>query len=263
MIETTFAPMTEHQLNQLQNQIVKEEHLPFYDMLMDKRKTSTFFAQWNDEDLVSVVAFHDEYSLPTFAYYFPGNLEAVDVENLFHEAEKSVKFSHEGIALLKEEELPMFYHHGTMIAPPRKMQLMRHQDDTKLMSETNVQEIRRENHEEVQALAEEQELLTFSKDAFEKFPFFGVWEKGRLAAMGGFSAFSEHYVEINHVATASFADRKGCSQAVNSTLTEIGKQTSSVYVYVYADDIASVRLYESLGFEAVNERFFVPFMIGD
>ncbi|MFD2368554.1 GNAT family N-acetyltransferase [Brevibacillus sp. GCM10020057] len=104
-------------------------------------------------------------------------------------------------------------------------------------------------------------MLSFRAEELEEMPHIALAsEAGELIAMAGFHVYEDEFVEIGNIGTAAGHRNKGWGMQVVSDICRIGLEKSpNVYLFVFADNQAAIRVYEKLGFTTVERYSFVTF----
>lgn len=115
-----------------------------------------------------------------------------------------------------------------------------------------------EHLEEMRGLAAEVGLMALEADPFQHGPVFGMWESGRLLAMGATHLRVPGAAEIGNVATRTTHRRRGLARQVVAALVRAhAAQGRRVFLMVFQTNRAAVLLYESLGFACLRPMFLL------
>jgi ribosomal protein S18 acetylase RimI-like enzyme len=104
-------------------------------------------------------------------------------------------------------------------------------------------------------------MLSFRAEEVREMPHIALEsEEGELIAMAGFHVYENDFVEIGNIGTAAEYRNRGLGIQITSDICRIGLQKSpNVYLFVFADNKAAIRIYEKLGFTTVERYAFVTF----
>jgi ribosomal protein S18 acetylase RimI-like enzyme len=112
--------------------------------------------------------------------------------------------------------------------------------------------------EAMQDLAENAGLMALEADPFRYGPAFGVWEAGRLVAMGATHLRVPGAAEIGNVATRTTHRRRGYARQVVAALVQAHvAEGRRVFLVVFQTNHPAVRLYEGLGFVRLRPMFLM------
>ncbi|QRG70435.1 GNAT family N-acetyltransferase [Brevibacillus choshinensis] len=143
----------------------------------------------------------------------------------------------------------------------KTMLLMKLTDPEKLLPRGESFQIEEAKGKAAEDLAAAIGMLSFRAEEIKEMPHIALAsEEGELIAMAGFHAYEDDFVEIGNIGTAAEYRKKGLGMQITSDICRIGLQKSpNVYLFVFADNEAAVRVYEKLGFATVERYGFVTF----
>ncbi len=111
---------------------------------------------------------------------------------------------------------------------------------------------------QMHTLAAEAELMALEANPFRYGPAFGVWEAGRLAAMGATHLLVPGAAEIGNIGTRLAYRRQGLARQVVAALVRShAAQSRAVFLMVFQTNRAAVALYEGLGFVHLRPMFLM------
>ncbi len=140
---------------------------------------------------------------------------------------------------------------------------MRHVDESKLISTTNVERIIESDYDACATFIQKNGMNYFAAKELETNPFCGIKHEGEFVSVGGYHFFDSQLVELGNIITCPSNRGKGYAKAVTSELVRMGLQCSpNVYLSVLAHNKAAVRLYETLGFDVFVQSYMIEFPIG-
>jgi ribosomal protein S18 acetylase RimI-like enzyme len=114
------------------------------------------------------------------------------------------------------------------------------------------------NLEALQDLAADAGLMALEADPFRYGPAFGVWEAGRLVAMGATHLQVPGAAEIGNVAARTTHRRRGYARQVVAALVQAHvAEGRRVFLMVFQTNHPAVRLYERLGFVRLRPMFLM------
>lgn len=104
-------------------------------------------------------------------------------------------------------------------------------------------------------------ILSFRAEEVREMPHIALEsDEGELIAMAGFHAYENDFVEIGNIGTEAEHRKRGLGMQITSDICRIGLQKSpNVYLFVFSDNEAAIRVYEKLGFTTVERYAFVTF----
>ena len=112
--------------------------------------------------------------------------------------------------------------------------------------------------EAMRGLAADAGLMALEADPFRHGPAFGVWEAGRLVAMGATHLRVPGAAEIGNVATRTTHRRRGYARQVVAALVQAHvAEGRRVFLMVFQTNHPAVRLYEGLGFARLRPMFLM------
>jgi ribosomal protein S18 acetylase RimI-like enzyme len=115
-----------------------------------------------------------------------------------------------------------------------------------------------EDLDQMQDLAADAGLMALEADPFRHGPAFGVWEMGRLIAMGGTHLQVPGAAEIGNISTRTTHRRRGYARRVVAALVQTHvAEGRRVFLMVFQANQAAVRLYEGLGFVRLRPMFLM------
>ncbi|MEI0736910.1 GNAT family N-acetyltransferase [Paenibacillus sp. JTLBN-2024] len=95
-----------------------------------------------------------------------------------------------------------------------------------------------------------------------QYPFYGVMDNERLAAAEGYHIYGADYVELGNIGTDPAFRRQGLGKMVCAALTRAGAAASpNVYLNVFEQNEAAIRLYRSIGYETVAIQHIIQFFM--
>ena len=105
-------------------------------------------------------------------------------------------------------------------------------------------------------LGAEVELTAMEKSPLQHGPAFGIWDGGELVAMGATHLLVPGAAEIGNIATHPAHRRRGLARQVVAALVRAHRaQGRRVFLMVFQDNPAGVRLYTGLGFAPLRPMF--------
>ena len=118
-----------------------------------------------------------------------------------------------------------------------------------LPAEFCLRELRLEDVPAMVALAELTEPGPFRRRTIELGRFFGIFEGERLLAMAGQRLHLPQHIEVSAVCTHPGARGRGYARILMSTvMNDIRQRGKTPFLHTLADNVAAIRVYESLGF---------------
>lgn len=258
-----FRRLDQRELDFILKRIRKDNHLLFYTYLTVRKKKTIHYGQFaHDGQLLGVLAYLKGLPFHAFSLYpmsrnFEINPLLSYIKNDLHIPDPSV-----GSTIINEQEKNFFTSQIKVIHPIKEMLLMKHVDLTRLPPpDERVIRLETRHFHLIESIKNELEFMAFTKEELD-LPFYGVIQNEELIAVGGYHIFAHDYVEVGNIGTVKHMRRKGWGKRITAELTRKGREISDdVYLYVFNENTAAIRLYESLGYKPLSKLYFIEFYI--
>lgn len=255
--------LTYETINQLTDQINRDQHFLFYSYLTQRKEQAKFVGQYVDDKLTAVLAYFWGLPFPAFSFHCI-NREKLNFPALIAFTKETIQLNRNTVCgtILCNRDLQLFQSHGLITGNPQRFLTMKHMDQSKLL-DSNLAELVKENDfSDIVDLLHNGGMKFFTRSELEQYPFLGIKECGHFIAVGGFHFYDSKLVELGNIYTSPAHRGKGLAKHLTSQLTKLGRSLSSdVYLGVLAENQAAVHVYKGLGYEVTAEQSIVDFKL--
>ncbi|MFB4213241.1 GNAT family N-acetyltransferase [Shouchella sp. JSM 1781072] len=251
-------------IDDVAKKVKKEENFLFYMYVTVRKKEATFYGQYEDEELIGVLAYTDQLPFPAFSF-LPINRDVVDFRSLlaFATVDLDLNPGEIGGTILTGKDKELLGQQLELTGQPIDFITMRHVDKSKLISATDIERVKEIDYDACATFIKKNGMNYFLAAELETNPFCAIKQEGEFVSVGGFHFFDKQLVELGNIMTCPSNRGKGYAKAVTSELVRIGLHCSpNVYLSVLAHNKAAVRLYETLGFDVFVQAYMIEFPIG-
>lgn len=248
-------------INQLTEQTNRDQHLLFYSYLTQRKDEVHFIGQYVEDNLTAVLAYFYGFSFPAFSFHCIDRDE-LDFPSLIRFTKGFIQLKENSTCgtILSHYDLQLFQSHGLITGTPQRFLTMKHMDKTKLLDSSKGEVVTLEDVSEVMDFLWNGNMRFFTREELEKNPYLAVKEESQYIAVGGFRFYNSQLVEIGNVYTREDYRGKGLAKHLTSELTYLGYELlADIYLGVFADNLAAVHVYKSLGYEIMAEQMIVDF----
>lgn len=241
----------------------RERHFLYYSYLTFRKKRTVHYGQFTDQgELLGVLAFLE--GLPFYAFsVFPAQKSfefrkvLAFIKNDLHLPDDAA-----GSFIVHEEDMSDLCGQIAFVKPPEKLLLMKHIHHQMLpAADPRVQRLGSSHFKRIEAMMKGLGTMAFSKEEL-RYPFFGVMDNERLIAVGGYHIYDRDYVELGNIGTDPAFRRQGLGKMVCAELTRAGAAVSpNVYLNVFEENEAAIRLYRSIGYETAAIQHIIQFFM--
>ncbi|HIC88902.1 MAG TPA: GNAT family N-acetyltransferase [Anaerolineae bacterium] len=116
--------------------------------------------------------------------------------------------------------------------------------------------------QQIKALHRVVSPMAWTDDALELGPHRGIFVGGQLVCMAGVHFMTPWVTEIGNVVTHPDFRRRGMAEAVTRSVVEaLTGRTERIFLMVFTDNQAAIRLYTKMGFQPAGVRYLVGFRV--
>ncbi len=255
--------LTPEELEAIPASLDRERHFLYYSYLTFRKPRTTHYGQFTDQGgLLGVLAFLE--GLPFYAFsVFPVH-PSFDFSAVLAFTKKELRLPDEAIGnfIVHEEDMAALSGQMAFAKPPEKLFLMKHIHHQMLpAADPRVQRLEPSHFDRIEALMKKLGTMAFSAEELQ-YPFYGVMDNERLAAAGRYHIYGADYVELGNIGTDPAFRRQGLGKMVCAALTRAGAAASpNVYLNVFEQNEAAIRLYRSIGYETVAIQHIIQFFM--
>lgn len=241
----------------------RERHFLYYSYLTSRRANATHYGQFNEKGtLLGVLAYLQGLSFHAFSV-FPAQA-SFDFRSVldFVKEDLSLPDGVTGNFIVHEEDMAGLSGQLAFAKPPENLLLMKHVHRQMLPpADSRVLRLEPSHFGRINAIMKELGTMAFTVEELQ-YPFFGVMKDGQLAAVGGYHIYGGEYVELGNIGTVPALRRQGLGTLICAELTRAGAAVSPhVYLNVFADNEAAIRLYRSIGYETCAVQSIIQFVV--
>ncbi|BFH59662.1 GNAT family N-acetyltransferase [Paenibacillus azoreducens] len=255
--------LTPGELDAILASLDRERHFLYFSYLTSRKQNTVHYGQFTEQgELLGVLAFLT--GLPFHAFsVFPAQ-KSFDFRAVLAFMKEQLDLPVEAIGnfIVHEQDMADLRDQIAFSTPPEKLLLMKHIHHQMLPSaDPRVLRLGPADFGQIESMMKKLGTMAFTKEELDH-PFFGVAGKEGLIAVGGYHIYSEDYVELGNIGTDAAFRRQGLGKMVCAELTRAGAAVSpNVYLNVFEENEAAIRLYQSIGYENVAHQYIIQFVI--
>lgn len=249
---------------ELLKQLELEKSYIFYGNLRLRAERTLFLAEANEQGWRAAGAYLQGMPFHAFTFCLIEETGSYSVKGMLEQFRKRLKVGEgeqrEGVLTAVEScvarlEIPHALECKTML-------LMKLTSADRLLPRGESFLVEEDRGGAVEQLANKVGMLSFRAEEVREMPHIALSsQSGELTAMAGFHVYEDDFVEIGNIGTSAEYRKRGLGMQITSDICRIGLQKSpNVYLFVFADNEAAIRVYERLGFTTVERYAFVTFL---
>lgn len=259
----THRLLTHDTISELLPHINADQNLLFYSYLTQRKEKARYICQFVNNKLTAILAYFSELSFPAFSFY-RGEEQNIFFPELIAFTREAIKLDENTVCgtILCQRDLELFKYFGLIQGKPHLFLNMKHQDETKLLESNIVAKVSESEYSDVLDFLHKGGMRFFTRSELENCPFLGIKEGNDFIAVGGYHFYDSRLVELGNIVTRVDCRGRGLAKHITSELTHLGKiRSPDVYLGVLADNLPAVRVYEGLGYQAIEELSIVDFSL--
>jgi Predicted acetyltransferase len=257
-----ILPLKYEQISSL-TPIALEQSYIFYGNVHLRPERSVFAADVEDGEVRAVGAYLQGMPFHAFSLQLlaaEGEYDATDMLNYFRQ-QPSVDMpeGQTGVFGLPQAAFERVKIPG--IRAQRTLQLMKLVAPDRLLAPGSSRLLAPSEGQLAVALAGQVGMISFRAEEVEEMPHIALFsEQDEPMALAGFHVYDDAFVEIGNIGTSEKHRKKGLGTQIASDISRMGLEKSpNVYLMVFADNPAAIRVYEKLGYETVSRYAFIEF----
>ncbi|BFH68207.1 MAG: GNAT family N-acetyltransferase [Paenibacillus dendritiformis] len=255
--------LTTAELDALQGHVSKDEHFLYYTYLTARRSRSVHYGHYSEEgELLGALAYLRGMPFHAFAVLPLDGRFALEPLVKRIQADAMLPSGAEGSFILSEEVRGRLEPQLHSVIQYRPLMTMMHPNPGSLPpADGQVVPLKPEHKEKIVERMREFQSVAFTEEELQ-YPCVGIFEDRELVAVGGYHVYSAEAAELGNIGTIASRRGRGYGAKITSELVRIAARlTPYVLLEVFNDNEPAIRLYRSLGFEAVNQLYMTSFRL--
>ncbi|MFF2481565.1 GNAT family N-acetyltransferase [Paenibacillus sp. NPDC058071] len=240
-----------------------DQNLLFYSYVTQHKEKAQYIGQFINGQLTVVFAYFSGLSFPAFSFFRVEGKE-IRFPELIAFTRETITLDEQAICgtILSQEDLELFQGFGLISGTPQRFQMMKHEDESKLLHSSTVTEVQESEYAEAVDFLQSGGMKFFTVDKLKRYPFLGIKQGNEFISMGGYHFYDAKLVEIGNILTKVEFRGRGLAKLLTSELTHLGKKRSPhIYLGVSIDNLPAIHIYKSLGYKRTKEVFIVNFTL--